>query len=135
MTIAEYTISLPFSISDFGTVSSTTNQEKIWADRVRSVVGTSIQERVMRPAFGTDIPRTLFETEQVMVGKIEEEISKVFVSLLPLLTLSSVTTEFDSSLNVITATILYELPNKQKSTIALGIATISSNQPISEVLK
>lgn len=135
MTIAEYTISLPFSISDFGTVSSTTNQEKIWADRVRSVVGTSIQERVMRPAFGTDIPRTLFETEQVMVGKIEEEISKVFVSLLPLLTLSSVTTEFDSSLNVITATILYELPNKQESTLALGIATISSNQPISEVLK
>lgn len=135
MTIAEYTVSLPFSISDFGTVSSTTNQEKIWADRVRSVVGTSIQERVMRPAFGTDIPRTLFETEQVMVGKIEEEISKVFVSLLPLLTLSSVTTEFDSSLNVITATILYELPNKQESTIALGIATISSNQPISEVLK
>lgn len=135
MAISEYTITLPFSISDFGSVSSTTSQEKIWADRVRSVVGTSVLERVMRPQFGTDIPRTIFETEEVMRSKIEEEISKAFAFYLPLLTLDTVSTEFDERTNVITATILYQLPNEEEATVSVGIATISPDQPISEVLR
>ena len=135
MAIFEMTISLPFGISDFGGVTSTTNQEKIWADRVRSVVGTSVQERVMRPAFGTEIPRTLFETEEVMSTRIEEEISQAFTSYLPLLTLDSVSVEFDSRVDVITATIIYELPNEEEATVSIGIATVSNDQPISEVLQ
>lgn len=135
MAISELTISLPFGISDFGGVSSTTSQEKIWADRVRSVVGTSVQERVMRPAFGTDVPRSLFETEEVMRTKIEEEVAQAFTSYLPLLTLSSISTEFDSRTDVITATIIYELPNEEEATVSIGVATISNNQPISEVLQ
>jgi len=135
MAISEYTITLPFSISDFGSVSSTTSQEKIWADRVRSVVGTSVLERVMRPQFGTDIPTTIFETEEVMRSKIEEEISKAFAFYLPLLTLDTVSTEFDERTNVITATILYQLPNEEEATVSVGIATISPDQPISEVLR
>lgn len=135
MAISEYTIALPFSISDFGSVSSTTSQEKIWADRVRSVVGTSIFERVLRPQFGTDIPRTIFDTEEVMRNKIEEEINKSFTLYLPLLTLESVTTEFDERTSVITATILYQLPNEEEAVLSIGIATISPDQPISEVLQ
>jgi phage baseplate assembly protein W len=135
MAISEVTIALPFSISSFGGVSASTSQERIWADRARSVIGTSLQERVMRPQFGTDIPRTLFDTEEVMRLKIEEEISKAFTSYLPLLTLDSITTEFDSATNIITATVLYELPNQEEASLSIGIATISPNSPISEVLQ
>lgn len=135
MAISEYTIALPFSISDFGSITSATGQEKIWADRVRSVIGTSVQERVMRPQFGTEIPRSLFDTEEVVKNKIEEEISKAFTLYLPLLTLDSVTTTFDERTNTISATVLYILPNEEEATISVGIATISPDQPISEVLQ
>ena len=54
--MSEIAMSLPFSIDPYGKVSSTTDQKKIWADKVRSVLGTALRERVMLPTFGTLIP-------------------------------------------------------------------------------
>jgi phage baseplate assembly protein W len=52
--MAEKTIALPFSVDPYGKVTVASDQSKIWADRVRSVIGTFLRERVMRPEFGTN---------------------------------------------------------------------------------
>ena len=46
--MAEKTLALPFSVDPYGKISVTSEQSKIWADRVRSVIGTTLRERVMR---------------------------------------------------------------------------------------
>ena len=74
----ERAISLPFSIDSYGGVATTTDQSKIWADKVRSVLGTMLRERVMRPDFGTVIPYSLFNGETSAVDEIRGEVSKAF---------------------------------------------------------
>ena len=83
--MAESAIFLPFSINAYGNVSSTTSQSKVWADRVLSVIGTTIRERVMRPSFGTIIPYALFENSETASEEISAEVEKAFASQLTLL--------------------------------------------------
>ena len=54
-------ISLPFSFDSSGGVSYTTDNKKMWQDRVVLVVMTLLKERVMRPTFGSSAKATVFE--------------------------------------------------------------------------
>ena len=72
--MSEKSLSLPFSIDAYGKVSVTSEQSKIWADRVRSVLGTSLRERVMRPTFGTLIPYAIFEGAETAEAEIKAEV-------------------------------------------------------------
>jgi phage baseplate assembly protein W len=128
----ERAISLPFSIDSYGNVGFATSQQKIWSDRVRSVIGTSIGERVMNSRFGTSIPQTLFATRSVMEDTITKEANKAFSVYLPLLTLVEVAVTFDDVTNTITADLTYELPNTELSTTSIGIAAIEGNKLLSE---
>lgn len=132
--VAEFAISLPFRIDDFGSIANTSSQISIWADRVRSAVGTTLTERVMRPEFGTTIPESLFESIESMEGIITPQISSVFENLLPTLTLDDVTISYDESSNTITAEVLYTLPNREQTSVSIGVAYIDGNTPIQENL-
>ena len=132
--VYELALSLPFRIDDFGAIASTTSQEKIWADRVRSVIGTAIKERVFRPEFGTKIPETLFKSTDVMISTIEEEVGTAFINQLTILELESVTSTYDKSQDTIFTEVGYFLPNKDQTSVVIGIARISTNQPIGENL-
>ena len=61
--MAEIALSLPFSLNSYGGIAVATEQSKIWADRVRSVLGTSRRERLMHPEIGPLIPFAVFTTE------------------------------------------------------------------------
>lgn len=133
-TIQEKAMSLPFSVDDFGSISTTTNHAKLWADRVRSAVGTALTERLMRYEYGTEIPSALFETEEVMSETIRIEVAKAFSNFLPLLTLGDIEIDFDTFNNLITATVSYSLPNEEAGEVSVGVATISPDSSFSEVL-
>lgn len=133
--VNEVAISLPFAIDDFGNVSNTTNQTKIWADRVRGAVGTALSERVFLPEYGTTIPSTLFEDVDSMSKVIEEQVGEVFNRDLELLTLTDVTAYYDDRMETIFAEIEYELPNKEQTSISIGVAAINANNPLTEELR
>ena len=76
----ERAISLPFSIDSYGNVASTKDQSKIWADRVRSVVGTTVGERLMRPDFGTSIPFATFSGRELVAEITRQELFASFES-------------------------------------------------------
>lgn len=132
--VYEYAISLPFRFDDFGAVASTTSQTKIWADRVRSAVGTTVAERVLRPEYGTEIPENLFDNVSLVAGLIEPEIAKVFDRDLPELELDEVLITIEEFVGTIYAEILYFLPNKDQTSVSIGIASINPNSPIQEEL-
>lgn len=130
----EVAISLPFAIDNYGKVGSTTEQSKIWADRVRSVIGTSLRERVMRPAFGTIIPFALFETTETAELEIQNEIKGAFSVFLPTLLLHEVTVTFDEPNNTINAAVVYALPNDEVVTTTIGVVVLRGKFPSIEEL-
>lgn len=138
MSTPEIAISLPFSFDSFGNVLTTIDQEKMWADRVFSVIGTAIGERVMRGDFGSEIRRTLFDTQSSMEVKVDETINTAFNNHLPLLTLGGVTHTRDASNNIMTVSITYALPNKNVVTttipVTAGKISISGNSLPKEVI-
>ena len=124
--MAETSIALPFTIDPYGRVLSTQDQTKLWADRVRSVIGTALTERVMRRTFGTRIAATVFDSEESAEAEIKAEVETAFNVQLPLLSLKSVVTNFDSYTGNTNVAIVYDLPNNQTVTTSVAIAYIGS---------
>jgi phage baseplate assembly protein W len=130
--LTEIAVSLPFSINEFGSVTFTTSQEKIWADRVRSAVGTGVNERLMRPNYGVDIRGAVMESSETAEELIKREVELAFTRDLTLLRLESVDTTFDPSESSVQVEITYLLPNRETEVILLGFATLSGSAPITE---
>lgn len=132
--MTEKTFALPFAIDAYGKVSQTQDQSKIWSDRVRSVLGTTLRERVMRPTFGTIIPYAMFENEDNAQAEIEVEVAQAFSQQLPLLRLSTVTTTVDQYTNTLSVNVVYELPNNEVVSTVVGLVFIQGAQPIYQEL-
>jgi len=132
--MSEKAISLPFLIDPYGRVASTQSQSKIWSDKVKSVLGTTLRERVMRPNFGTLIPYSLFNTETTAVSEIETEVTKAFVEQLSLLTLEKVNVTNNQYTNVLTIEVTYGLPNDEIVSTVVGLVLVQGTKPIYEEL-
>ena len=131
-TVAELTISFPFTINSYGKVDTTLDQKKIWADRVYAVIGTLLTERVMRPKFGSDTAKELLSTEEEATSNAERSIKLAFATQLTSLTLSDVVAKYDTSTNILTIDITYSLPNQETVYSNIGFAILSGNAPIYE---
>ena len=125
--VTEVAIALPFSIDAYGRVAQTTDQRKIWADKVRSVVGTALNERVMRPLFGTDIPLAIFENQDSASDIVQDLVATSFNTQLPRLELQSVSTAFDSYSSTLNLEITYALPNEEVVSTTIGFIALSGN--------
>jgi phage baseplate assembly protein W len=130
--MAEVTLSIPFAVNPYGAIETTVNQPKIWADRVRSVLGTTLRERVMRPTMGTIIPFSLFNSEESATAEIRAEVSKAFGEQLKLLTLEKVNVTSDQYTNVLTIEVIYGLPNNDVVSTIVGLVRIDGANPIYE---
>jgi phage baseplate assembly protein W len=130
--VSEFAISLPFTITAYGKVGDTTDQSKIWSDRVVSVVGTGWGQRLLRYEFGTKIHTEVYNTITAAEENIKIEIASAFEQFLPLLTLSEVITSYSQSTNQITVDVRYKLPNQEETTVSVGAVRIRGNLPPEE---
>jgi phage baseplate assembly protein W len=133
--VNEYAIALPFSFDSFGGIAAATNQEKIWADRLRGAIGTTLGERIMRSKYGTEIPRESFTTVTEMEGVVRREVERVFTSQFPLLTLVEVAPTFDTKTSTINVEVFYSLPNKDEVSVSVGLVQIRPDEPLVEELR
>lgn len=77
-------ISLPFAFdASSGGVATTTDQAKIWQNRVIVAVMTNMGERVMRPTFGSDAPKTVGHNLSDAISIIKQSVSVAFSRWLP----------------------------------------------------
>ena len=132
--MAQKAISLPFLIDPYGRVASTQSQSKIWSDRVKSVLGTSLRERVMRPNFGTLIPYSLFNSQTEATVEIKTEVEKAFAEQLDLLTLQQTDVTIDMYTNVLNVQVTYGLPNDEVVSTTVGLVLVQGTNPIYEEL-
>jgi phage baseplate assembly protein W len=133
--MAEVAISLPFALNAYGSINFTESQSKIWSDRVLSVIGTLVGERVMQPTFGTEIPESLFNSTQRMEQVIPVEVEKAFATYLQELTLVETTINSDPENGSIYVDIVYGLPNdEQTNTVIALVAIAGKNPPVQENL-
>lgn len=130
--IRELSMSLPFRVDEYGTIAATVDQSKIWADRVRAVVGTAIGERVYRPEFGCRAAVAAFETEEEAEAVLTSGIRDAFLEFLPFCSLEEVSVTIDDETRVMTAEVTYTTPDSNAFALQVAVATINGDQPISE---
>jgi phage baseplate assembly protein W len=130
----ELTISLPFKLNSYGSINTTIDYNKIWLDRVLSVVGTAVRERVMQPTIGTYITEVIFDNQDTAQAEIQKELENAFVRQLSNLNLISTQTNFDSSTGVLSITLTYALPNKEVVNTVIGFVISSGTAPIYQEL-
>jgi phage baseplate assembly protein W len=120
MTVQELAIALPFQIDISGSVASTTDQDKIWQDRVLSVVGTAVGERVQNYYFGSKVHYDVFNTQEDAATKIEAHISEAFMNFLPLLSLRGVASTYDQDSGELNVTVTYLTPTNDLQQANVG---------------
>lgn len=86
----ERAISLPFAFNAAGEIAYTTDLKKIIQDRVVLAVMTQLQERVMRPNFGSNVYDSLFENQSAAESLVNQAVAGCFASWFPYLNLRSV---------------------------------------------
>lgn len=116
-------ISVPFRFDGYGKVATSTSASKVWAGRVRSVMGTATGQRVMRPDFGSDLPNNLFDVSLSAPGFIEATVSTAASRWLPDLTVTTVEVE-DEDTNDISVSVTYEIPESQISGTSYSVRII-----------
>ena len=122
---AETAISLPFSVNARGGITSTTSQSKIWADRVRSAIGTVRGERLFRAGYGSLFPLDVLNTEDAVKDSIIQDISETFSATLPALTLDEVIVGPGDGSETLYIEVVYSLPNEEKIRTEIGLVTVS----------
>ena len=117
-----YAITLPFTVDGFGRVSVSRDNDRVWRDRVRSVIGTSLGERVMRPTFGSQIPLGLFDILNEAPELLDGYVSTAFATWLPALSLESVNvvrvSRDDASIEI---EVTYRVPTGEVDSASLGL--------------
>jgi phage baseplate assembly protein W len=83
-------ISFPFTLDPFGKLTSTTNQEKIYQDRVLTLLSTAVGERPMRPTYGTNVAVAMFENQGKIEAAINDAIRNAISTWIPELTVEKI---------------------------------------------
>lgn len=102
-------ISLPFNFDETGSIATTTDLAKIWEDRVIITVMTGLGSRVMRPTFGSDVNKVVWENINDAFTLIKQSISVAFSRWLTELDLLEVSGYIDPTDGYLVARVKYNL--------------------------
>jgi len=122
-------ISLPFSFNQSGAISYTTDEKKIWTDRVVLTLMTRLNERVMRPTFGSEVPATAFETIGGATVLIQKSVASAFARWLPTLVLVGVELEEVNGELIAEVTFRY-IPDGDDESVRVKTAILSRSGDI-----
>jgi hypothetical protein len=128
----ERAIILPFSVDASGSILSSNNQKQIWQSRVTAAVMTEIGERVFRPTYGGTIKSSLFESDADASSIIANSVKDVFNKHLASLVLLNVSASIDQQEGLLSVTIDYALPNKDKAQVSFKTGTLDRTGKVTQ---
>lgn len=124
--MTERAISLPFSFDSAGSISYTTDEKKIWQDRVVLIVMTRLNERVMRPTYGSEASNSLFENTNSAINLLKDTIATAFSNWLKDLILVDVSVYTDAADGYLVAEIFYKYnPVENEQSVKIKTAILS----------
>ena len=118
-------ISYPFTLNVFGETTSTTDQKKIYTDRVLTLLSTSIGERPMRPTYGTNLGLAMFENQGVAEIAIPAAIRSAIATWLPALTVNEINIKNFNDGGKVEVELLLTFPDYTTGTISVKSVTLN----------
>ena len=118
-------ISYPFTLNVFGETTSTTDQKKIYTDRVLTLLSTSIGERPMRPTYGTNLGLAMFENQGVAEVAIPAAIRSAIATWLPELTVNEINIKNFNDGGKVEVELLLTFPDYTTGTISVNSVTLN----------
>jgi phage baseplate assembly protein W len=118
-------ITFPFTIDPFGVANTTTSQEKIYQDRVLTLLSTSVGERPMRATYGTDLASALFETQGNATKAIESAIRTAMRTWIPELTVESIDIRSTDDSGRVQVLLSFVLPDFSTTAVTIYSTTLN----------
>jgi phage baseplate assembly protein W len=118
-------ITFPFTIDPFGVANTTTSQEKIYQDRVLTLLSTSVGERPMRATYGTDLATALFETQGNAAKAIETAIRTAMRTWLPELTVENIDIRATDDSGRVQVLLSFVLPDFSTTAVTVYSTTLN----------
>jgi phage baseplate assembly protein W len=118
-------ISFPFTIDPFGVVNTTTSQEKIYQDRVLTLLSTTVGERPMRATYGTDIASALFETQGNAEKAAETAIRTAMRTWLPEVTIERIDIQSTDDTGSLRVNLSLVLPDYSSTAVTIYTTTLN----------
>ena len=118
-------ISFPFTLDPFGKTASTTDQRKIYQDRVLTLLSTAGGERPMRPTYGTNIATAMFENQGNVEKAINDAIRSAISKWIPELTVNNIFLKGFLDTGAVTVELNVSLPDFVEDNITVVTTTLN----------
>jgi phage baseplate assembly protein W len=118
-------ISFPFTLDPFGKTASTTDQRKIYQDRVLTLLSTAVGERPMRPTYGTNIATAMFENQGNVEKAINDAVRSAISKWIPELTVNNIFLKGFLDTGAVTVELNVSLPDFVEDNITVVTTTLN----------
>ena len=123
-------LSFPFTLDPFGVAKTTTDQTKIYTDRIVTLLSTAIGERPMRPTYGTDIATAMFENQGLVQKAIRQAIIKAVGIWIPEVTIEQVNIGDVEDTGQVRVELIVTLPDYTSTRVNISTATLNPDATI-----
>jgi phage baseplate assembly protein W len=120
-------INYPFTLDALGRINSTSDNNKIYLDKILTLLSTPASQRPMNPTYGTDIFRALYETGQDYEQAIRESVLRAMSIHLPQITVDSITISDTDDSGTSNVEIYFTFPDGTNSEILLNSKNLNPN--------
>ena len=83
-------ITYPFTLNPFGVADTSEVQAKIYQDRIVTLLSTAVGTRPMRPTYGTNLAKAMFENQDDAASAIRSAIKSAISSWIPEVQIDSI---------------------------------------------
>ena len=123
-TIVSSAINFPFTLDNDGVLVATTNANKIYLDRVLTLLSTNVGQRPMLPEYGIDWTVALFENEDDAKAATPSALTAAISRWIPDVKVSKVTMQ-DQQNGIEYVNIELVLPDNTIATLPINTATFN----------
>lgn len=125
MHLHQIEIDQSFRVDPQGRIAFTSDSRRILMNRVRTVIGTEVGERVMRPDYGVPLQSMLFEGDDEMTATvIASDIERALEEYEPGIVVHSVETDSKDELDgIINVSVTFSAANSPFETLTIPVNT------------
>lgn len=113
-------LSYPFTLGSNGKAATTSDQTKMYFDKILTLLSTISGQRPMRPDYGTDIPRGVYESGGEYVEGIRQAIRTAMSIWLPNVQINDITINSPGEAGEATVNISVTLPDFTEGTVSIN---------------
>ena len=122
MTIA---ISYPFTLDDSGKIEKTDQYNKIYLDRVLTLLSTNVRQRPILQSYGSDTGQVSFESGNAIEDDVTNIIKTAIGTWLPDLFVHQINVGVPDENGISSIDVVIRLPNGNMSAVSLTTATFN----------